>query len=100
MSAAAKPRIERFFKKMKQATPVAARRPLPNGPAIQFARDPNRVTGAREWPADAPVTPAARLRPYFHLVGRPAPIPMDDGRPMVTPRLGGVGYEPVGAKVS
>ncbi|MFN3725448.1 MAG: hypothetical protein ACK4SZ_04005 [Allosphingosinicella sp.] len=101
MSAAATPRMERFFEQMKQATrPAATRLPLPNGAATHFVRDPNRVAGATEWPADDTVTPAARLRPDLQLVGRPNPIPVDDGRPMVTPKLERVGYEPVGAKVS
>jgi hypothetical protein len=100
VSAAAKPRIERSFEQMKQAIRSAAsRRPLPNGPATHFARDSTRVAGATEWPSDDPVTPVARLRP-LHLVGRPDPIPVDDGRPMVTSRREAVGYEPVGAKVS
>ena len=62
MSAVAKQRIERIFKQMKQASrPAAMRRPPPDGPATEFARDPDRVAGAPEWPTDDLVPPAARL---------------------------------------
>lgn len=59
---AAKPRIERLLKRAKRARRRAAlRRPLPIGPATRFVRHPERISGATEWPADDPITPAARL---------------------------------------
>jgi hypothetical protein len=62
VSAVAEPQIERWFAHMKRARRrVALRRLIPNGPATQFTRHPDRVAGATDWPADDPITPGARL---------------------------------------
>lgn len=62
MRAAAKPALERAISRMKRNYRRASmRRPLPNGPATQFHRDPDREDGAPIWPADDSITPAALL---------------------------------------
>ena len=60
MNRGAKPVVERLLARMRQAQSSAVRRPLREGPSTHFRRDPDRISGATDWPADDPVTPAAR----------------------------------------